>query len=57
MKQNHSDMVKFSSHWDENYQLIKSLLEQFGTVAVEVIRQRFSMTQGRISTLQNDNIN
>ena len=48
MKQNHSDLVKFSSNWDENYLLIKSLLQRFGTVAVEVIEKRISMTQGRV---------
>jgi len=52
MMQNHSDLVKFSSNWDENYLLIKSLLQRFGTVAVEVIEKRFSMTQGRVQPFQ-----
>ena len=52
MKQNHSDMVKFSSRFDENYKLVKPFLEQFGTVAVDVIQKRFSMTQGKSSTFQ-----
>jgi len=43
-------MVKFTSYWDENYQLIKSLLEKFGTIAVEIIRKRFSTTQGKFQS-------
>jgi len=53
MKKNHSDMVKFSSGWDENYKIIKPFLEQFGSVAVEVIQKRFSMTQGRVQPSKN----
>jgi hypothetical protein len=48
VKQNHSDMVKFSSQWDENYQVVKDYLKQFSVVAVEVIRKRFLKTQGQV---------
>ena len=48
IKQNHSDMVKFSSRWDENYKKIVSHLEEFSAAAAEVIRARFSMVQGKV---------
>ena len=48
-KQNHSDMVKFASRWDENYKLIKYYLEQFSVVARDVIQERFLRMQGKSS--------
>jgi hypothetical protein len=48
IRQNHSDMVKFSSRWDENYKDIRTCLEEFSMAAADVIRARFSRAQGRV---------
>ncbi|KAI9861034.1 MAG: hypothetical protein M1813_005463 [Trichoglossum hirsutum] len=41
IKQNHSDMVKFSNYHDENYRLISAQLQQFCLEAVGVVQSRF----------------
>lgn len=46
IQRNHSDMVKFSSRWDENYKNVRTCLEEFSMVAPDVIRARFSRAQG-----------
>ncbi|KAH0553479.1 hypothetical protein GP486_006452 [Trichoglossum hirsutum] len=47
IKRNHSDMVKFSSRWDEYYQMIVSQLTEISAAAVGEIRAKFlGATQG-----------
>ncbi|KAI9761696.1 MAG: hypothetical protein M1840_001727 [Geoglossum simile] len=41
IKQNHSNMVKFSSPYDENYKVIVSHLREFSQAAIVVIQARF----------------
>ncbi|KAH0543156.1 hypothetical protein FGG08_002501 [Glutinoglossum americanum] len=41
VKQNHSNLVKFPSRWDENYKLIVSHLGDFSVAAVKTIQARF----------------
>ncbi|KAI9767398.1 MAG: hypothetical protein M1839_004517 [Geoglossum umbratile] len=46
IKENHSDMVKFSSPYDEAYKVIVSQLKEFCEAATTVIQTRFAKEQG-----------
>jgi hypothetical protein len=43
IKQNHSNMVKFSSRWDGDYRLIASHLKEFSAAATEALQARYSV--------------